>query len=185
MQSGELLMQLHRMEMFSHVAWHPVMWRNKHYLVHEDMARSFIPFTFFHMVAVLFTWSMAYETASNASLLCSADTAIITLASLTGTTLSQIHRCQLGTRCKSVSLCTASHTWHVTSLSYLTQSYGLQRSCRQAICLWWQCRVDVVASQPLRCMPRTPSAQLSYLKPHNNYVRVYVCMQTTHAALQM
>ena len=43
--------------------------------------------TFFHMVAVLLTVSMAYATAAIASFLCSADTAIITLASHTGTTL--------------------------------------------------------------------------------------------------
>ena len=42
---------------------------------------------FFHIVAVHFTLSMAYETASNASFLCSDDTAIMTLASPTGTTL--------------------------------------------------------------------------------------------------
>ena len=63
--------------------------------------------TFFQMVAVDLTASMAWATASMASFLCSDDAAIITLASPTGTTLWREHVyvvCSVDTRKIDVKL---------------------------------------------------------------------------------
>ena len=59
------------------------------------MAYECVTFTFFHMAAVPLTASIVKVTASIASLLCSAEAATMTLASLTGTTLQWYSRARI------------------------------------------------------------------------------------------